>query len=244
MNLWLKSESDEPGLASSKKQPRICVSIAVRGSLALITRKAQEAIDYGADMVEIRLDYLDRVNVPLLRRYLTGLENRLILTCRKRDEGGRFGGSEKERVRILTEIAEWDGPMLDIELSTIQRNSTLFKSKSENIIISWHDFKRTPGRPILLRKVEEAMQLGGIAKIVTTARNVTDNATILSLYKAAHKGSLIAFCMGEKGMISRILSPMVGSPLAYTFFGSNPVVPGQFSLDEFRDLYGIMSLGT
>ncbi len=243
MNLWLKSEFDDR-VASSTRQPRICVSIGLKGSLPLIKREAQAAIHYGADMVEIRLDYLDHVNVPRLRRYLAGLENRLILTCRKRSEGGRFDGSEKERVNILTEIAEWDGPLLDVELSTIRRNSTLFKSKPGSMIISWHDFNRTPGRRILLGKVEEAIRFGGIAKIVTTARSVKDNTTILSLYKAADRGSLIAFCMGEKGMISRILSPMVGSPLAYTFFGPRPVAPGQFSLEEFRGLYGIMGFGT
>lgn len=244
MNLWLKSEFDETRVASFKRQPRICVSIGVKGSLPLIRRKAQEAIHYGADMVEIRLDYLDRVNVPQLRRYLTGLEDRLILTCRKRSEGGRFAGSEKERVDILAEVAEWDGPLLDVELSTIRRNSSLFKSKLGDMIISWHDFNRTPERRILLHKVEEAIRLGGIAKIVTTAKRVKDNTTILSLYRAADKGSLIAFCMGEKGMISRILSPIVGSPLAYTFFGPRPVAPGQFSLDDFRGLYGIMGFDT
>lgn len=243
MNLWLKSEFDGR-VASSTRQPRICVSIGLKGSLPLIKRAAQAAIHYGADMVEIRLDYLDRVNVPRLRRYLAGLENRLILTCRKRSEGGRFDGSEKERVNILSEIADWDGPLLDVELSTIRRNSTLFKSKPGSMIISWHDFNGTPGRRILLGKVEEAIRFGGIAKIVTTARSVKDNTTILSLYKAADRGSLIAFCMGEKGMISRILSPMVGSPLAYTFFGPRPVAPGQFSLEEFRGLYGIMGFGT
>lgn len=243
MNLSLKSEY-RPRVDRFVGPPRICVSVGVRASLSRIRNTAQNAIDHGADLVEIRLDYLEHVDVGSVRRHLHGLEDQLILTCRKKNEGGRFAGSDRERVDILAELAEWDGPLLDVELSTMQKEAGRFKSKSGNLIISWHDFQRTPRKQIMSGMVKEISQLGGVAKIITTAKNVKDNVTILSLYKVVERGSLIAFCMGEKGMISRLLSPMAGSPLTYTYIGRSPVAPGQFSLEEFRDLYGIMGIGT
>lgn len=222
--------------------PSICASVAVP-SIKTVKKKVISSLDGGADLVEIRLDHIKTIDMNLMKAQMIEVEEKLILTCRRRDEGGQFIGRENERLEILSEMMDWKGPMKDIELRTVLDHPELFKNQRD-LIISWHDLKRTPRRELLMEKIRLARKFGMIVKIVTMATDFEDNARLLSLYKDQERGSLIAFCMGEKGLISRILAPTLGSPFTFAYSGRNAVAPGQLRLQELRDLYGIMSIGT
>ena len=71
-------------------------------------------------------------------------------------------------------------------------------------------------------------------KIVTTAKTVSDIPKILSLYDNKNT-RLIAFCMGDIGKISRLLSLFLGSPFTYVSLGK-PIAPGQLKLNEVKSM--------
>ncbi|MEM3172128.1 MAG: type I 3-dehydroquinate dehydratase, partial [Candidatus Nitrosotenuis sp.] len=94
-----------------------------------------------SDYVEIRFDFLKPEKVPealhLVRRYL----GRCVCTLRPKSEGGRFEGSEEERISILKLIAEYGPYLLDVEFSTISKNMRLrnyIRSTGSEILVSWH----------------------------------------------------------------------------------------------------------
>ena len=75
-------------------------------------------------------------------------------------------------------------------------------------------------------------------KIVSTAKSTDDSTRMLELYNKKGKNNLIAFAMGDKGKISRILCLYLGSPYTYVSLGK-AVAPGQFSVDEVNRIINL-----
>ncbi|MFX1298201.1 MAG: type I 3-dehydroquinate dehydratase, partial [Promethearchaeota archaeon] len=85
---------------------------------------------------------------------------------------------------------------------------------------------------IILKAVK---QQADYVKIIGTATCVEDNIKMLSLPQFAEKYEIqiVAFAMGRKGTISRILSPIFGA--AFTFASlDEPTAPGQIQVQEMK----------
>ena len=131
--------------------------------------------------------------------------------------------------------------MLDVEFNTLKRNAALrryLRSAGTSLLVSWHDFKKTPGPAELERRMREMGRMSPNVKIVGTARTAGDSNRMLGLYGKRRGKNLIAFAMGDPGRISRILCLYLGSPYTYVSLG-RPVAPGQFSVDEVRKITGM-----
>lgn len=215
---------------------KTCTSIAetTPRRLSVVLQKALKRSDYA----EIRFDFLRPEAVPealqLVKRHL----HRSVCTLRPETEGGRFQGTEKDRISILKLIAEYNPYLLDVEFSTLSKNKELLnyvKKTGTQILVSWHDFEKTPSFAALSERLRKMQRVAKYVKIVTTANSIKDSTTVLSLYRKQNS-KLIAFAMGDFGRISRILCLYLGSPYTYVSFGK-PVAPGQFSLDEVKSLF-------
>lgn len=71
---------------------------------------------------------------------------------------------------------------------------------------------------------------GNVSKIITKANDIEDNLIVLSLIKYA-KSKIITLAMGEKGIISRIFSPLFGGFFTFTSL-DEPTAPGQINIDD------------
>ena len=218
---------------------KTCVSIAEKTpkKLKQTLTKALKKSDYA----EIRFDFLNPNSVPdalhLIRKDL----RRCVSTLRPIREGGKFSGSEKNRVSIIKLIAEYDPFLLDIEYDTLRKNKNLqryLKSTGTRTLVSWHNFKQTPDISILKKKLLEMKKFSNNIKIVTMAKSINDGSRILSLYNNSKNVKLIAFSMGNFGKMSRLLCLLLGSPYTYVSLGK-PIAPGQFRLDEVKSIFTI-----
>ena len=217
---------------------RTCVTLAesspakLRSSLTKALRRS--------DYVELRFDFMEPSKVPLALSLSKKDMKKCICTLRPKSGGGKFSGSEKNRLSILKLIAEYDPYLLDVEYSTIKKNKDLrqyLKRAKTNLLVSWHDFKKTPNSNSLKNMLNKMSKFSRNIKIVTTAKSIADAMKVLSLYKDLPKDSkLIAFAMGDYGRMSRILCTHIGSPYTYVSLGK-PVAPGQFSLDEVKSIF-------
>ena len=191
-----------------------------------------------SDFAEIRFDYLKKADIPIVLEDIKKSLSRCVCTLRPRSEGGVFIGKEDERRLILRLIAEYNPFLLDVEFNAIQKDkklaSYLRKTKCK-LLISWHDFKKTPNESQLRSKFNKMAKFSDIVKIVTVANSVSDASRLLSLYSIKSKNETIAFCMGEQGKFSRILCLHLGSPFTYVSLGK-AIAPGQFSLREIKSL--------
>jgi len=218
---------------------KTCVSVAEKTPKRLhqALRRALKKSEYA----ELRLDFLKPIQVPdaldLAKRSL----KRCVCTLRPKTEGGAFSGTERERVSILKLIAEYRPYLMDVELSTMSENRDLaryIRSTKTQVLVSWHDFRKTPKTAELAEKLREMRRFSNHVKMVTTAKSPDDASRILSVYGRSAKTNLIAFAMGDAGRISRILCLYLGSPYTYASLG-RAVAPGQFSADEVKRIAGL-----
>jgi len=194
-----------------------------------------------SDYVELRFDFLKAEQIPQVLETVKKDLKKIVCTLRPKTEGGKFAGNEKERISILKLIAEYNPFLLDIEFNTMKQNKDLvkyLKTTKTKLLISWHDFKKTPSLAELKKKLNQMSKFSSNVKIVTTAKLPNDSARVLQLYSKKEKISLIAFTMGNPGRISRILSLYLGSPYIYVSLGK-PIAPGQFSLDEVKKIINL-----
>ena len=215
---------------------RTCVSIAEKTpqKLKQVLKIALKKSDY----VEVRFDFLKIEQIPNAIEVIKKDLNKTVCTLRPKTEGGKFLGNEKERIAIIKLIAEYNPFLLDIEFNTLKKNSSLvkyLKSTKTNLLVSWHDFKKTPNSTELKKKINQMSKFSSNVKIVSTAKSTDDSTRMLELYSKKGKNNLISFAMGDFGRISRILCLYLGSPYTYVSLGK-AIAPGQFSVDEVKKI--------
>ena len=215
---------------------KTCASVAEKTPKRLkqTLTKALKKSDYA----EIRFDFLNPNTVPDALQLIRKDLRKCVCTLRPVSEGGKFAGSEKNRISIMKLIAEYNPFLLDIELNTLTKNKNLrryLKNTGTGILVSWHNFKQTPGISVLKKKLAQMKKFSNNIKSVTMAKSINDATQVLSLYKN-NDTELIAFSMGNYGRVSRILCLFLGSPYTYVSLGK-PVAPGQFSVDEVKSIF-------
>ena len=73
-----------------------------------------------------------------------------------------------------------------------------------------------------------------ISKIVITASSFKEVQRILN-YQLEAPSNTIAFAMGSKGSISRIVSLLYGAPFTYAYL-DRPVAEGQLSVSQMQQI--------
>jgi len=116
------------------------------------------------------------------------------------------------------------------------------KDRRPGLIVSSHDFSGRPDR--LYQIVEQLNQSGGdVVKIVWTARSIRDNLEAFEILQKRVKPT-IALCMGEAGLISRVLAKKFGAFLTFAALDADhAAAPGQLAVAEMKNLYRWDALG-
>ncbi len=169
----------------------------------------------------------------------------MIATCRRAANGGKFRGSVVSQLDILSKAAAAGCQLLDLELQTASKckPAQLQKLRSKAaLILSFHDFRAT-------KKLDETLEKmtaypADFYKVVSTATTLADNVTLIKfLAREGDRHSLISMCMGEQGIISRVLGVRAGS--VFTFASATAgeeTAPGQVTAQELRNVYRIEQL--
>jgi len=208
----------------------ICVTIG-RSRHKRMIAEHQFLVEQGAELVELRLDYIGRaVN---LSRLIDNRPGPVVVTARRREDGGRWMKSEEERQMLLRSAIAAGVEYVDLEADIASEIPRYGKTKR---IISFHDMEQTPEN---LPELHAAMaeEDADIVKIASMANRFADNVRMIDLVRNA-KIPTIGICMGELGMITRLLAERLGSPFTYaTFSGGKQMAPGQMDWKQMRDLY-------
>ena len=192
------------------------------------------------DLLEIRVDQFRKLTLQYLqdnlkKRHQTRLP--LILTIRNQvKEGGQRKISDKLKQDLFEAGIDFV-QAIDIELSSplLKPVVKLAKKKKKTIIISVHNFQITPTRPILEKILKTAKRQGAdIVKIAAHAKSQDDFIRLLEFTIRHRKDKVITLSMGKLGSISRLLFPVVGSILTYSFIGK-PFAPGQIPIKTLQE---------
>ena len=223
--------------------PKVCLAVSADTVDEML--EIAEGMARDNPFVEFRLDYLKQplAAIPKIRRFLeTHQYVTAIATCRRADNGGKFKGSLASELDVLNKAHAAGCQIIDLELESALKTKPEVLArlrKSAGVIISFHDFRATRN---LEPTIEKMLKMpADFYKIVTTATTLSDNVTMMKfLQTQSDKHALIGVCMGEQGIISRVLSVRAGS--VFTFGAVNAdlkTAPGQVSARDLRGIYRI-----
>lgn len=208
----------------------ICVSIG-RGRHKHMIAEHRHLADQGAELVELRLDYINgTVN---LKRLLADKPCPVVISCRREQDGGRWAGTEDERVMLLRSAIVSGVDYVDLEEDVATDIPRYGNTKR---IIGLHDFHQTPNDLAAVAQRLAALD-ADIVKLATMANSPHDNVRMLETIRNA-EFPVVGMCMGEIGTPSRILAARYGAPFTYaTFHHERTLAPGQLSYRQMTDIY-------
>jgi len=223
--------------------PRVCVAVTAPDPAQLLDKA--EGLVRDNPFLEFRLDYLPKpgLALPKIRSFFEMFPHAVVIaTCRRAPSGGKFRGSVASQLELLSKAAEAGCQLVDVELQTALKckGEKLQKLRSRAaLILSFHDFHGTKKLPETLEKMRNYP--ADFYKVVSTATTLTDNVTMMKfLEKESDRHSLVGLCMGEQGIISRVLGVRAGS--AFTFASVSEeerTAPGQVTAQDLRSVYRI-----
>lgn len=220
------------GLALGKA-PLIC-AVLVKSIKSVEINRALKA---GAKMLEFRLDTFNKREIkhlPIVLKRFKARKIPLLLTIRSTKEGGKGRLTDSERLSLFIELIPlFDA--IDIELSSkriLKKVISEAKGKRKPVIVSFHNFKATPGREKLLKIIKEARRAGADAVKIAAKVKSKDELKRLAGILIDNK-DLIVIAMGSGGSASRVFFPMLGSLITYAgISGAN--APGQLSINKLK----------
>ena len=216
--------------------PRIC-AVIVDNDLEAVSKVAPLV-----DLYEVRLDLIGDGWRELVKQ----LDKPWLASNRTAGEGGRWRGSEAKRIEALVEAVGLGADIIDIELGTENLTETVKLIKQgAKCLLSYHDLTGTPPLDAMKEIVRRQLAAGAdICKLVTTARKFEDNLAVLQLITDFPRARVVSFAMGDLGLISRILCPLVGGDFSYASVAEGKEsAPGQLTVRDLNRIYGMLSDG-
>jgi 3-dehydroquinate dehydratase/shikimate dehydrogenase len=226
---------------------KICVAI-IGSTPAEMIEKAHSALR-DSQFLEFRLDFLPKplAALPKLKEFLYERgECTAIATCRREANGGKFKGSIATEMEVLHKAAAAGFHLVDVELETAEalKRGELDKLRARGIglIISHHDFSTTKDLDKVFDRIRPFEP--EIIKVVSTAKNLVDNVTMMHfLERTRDLANVVGICMGDQGIISRVLGLRAGS--MFTFAAASvgeETAPGQIAARTLMDTFRVDQL--
>lgn len=235
--------------------PKICTSITGIDDNEIILQ-SEHIKSLPVDLIEWRADYYNCVDneksvLTILKKITTILKDKpLIFTFRSAIEGGEKELCLEKYFSLNRSVIESNyGDIIDIELNknedSLKELISFAHSKNKKVIVSNHDFNKTPDKNEIVRRLKRAQELGAdIPKIAVMPNNEEDVIALLEasvlMKKRYAKGPFIIMSMAGKGLVSRIFGEVFGSDVTFAA-AKKPSAPGQISVEDLRYVINLVN---
>jgi len=221
-----------------------------------VLAQARRAMSAGAEMLELRTDYLAGLTLDRAAAAIGGVRALrspaipMIVTCRDGREGGVHGYPGALRTAVLQQAVRLGAAFIDLELENFHEDETkeailsaLAESSHTRLILSAHSFDGPfEDLAALCAGVRIACPTA-VPKLVYQANHINECFAAFDLLQEEDE-DIIVLCMGQAGLISRILANKVGSLVTFVSLDTDSATaPGQLTIGQYRDLYRADSLG-
>ena len=229
------------------KQPLICVPLIGTTNEEII-KEALAAQESDADVVEWRVDHYKHAAdvqavLDVLSHIRTTLKSKVLLfTFRTLEEGGKRPYSLTQ-YKILCKAAAESGLIdwIDIELEKAEFLGRQFikeiKAAKVKLILSNHDFERTPEDAVLILRIGIMNQFGAdIGKLAMMPNQIQDVLRLMGIITKArgfNQLPLAIMSMGDLGKISRVSGSLTGSVFTFASLGEASA-PGQIPVEHMQ----------
>lgn len=208
------------------KKIKICTPVI--GKTLKEFLKNLDRVQEVSEMVELRIDKIKNLSEQDLKLIRTKTVKEVIFTSRRKE--------------IILKALKLEFDYVDVDLSLI-KELKLLKSKKTKIIVSFHDFKKTPGIKELTMIINVMRKYN--AEVLKIAIMVNDDQDVKNLFQILlnkkKDEKMIVVGMGEKGKITRILGPLLGSFLTFASTQSGKTAQGQIDIMKLKKIYQLIS---
>jgi 3-dehydroquinate dehydratase/shikimate dehydrogenase len=233
----------------------LAVPIAAK-NIDQAARQIKVARAAGAEMLELRTDYIENLSVSAVEKLIAEVKSTgrksipIIVTCRDTRQGGAINYPLRLRVDVLTAALQAGVELIDIEyenfLHTDYRERiarAISESTKARPIISAHNFEtKFDNIGKLYRRIQTSYP-AAIPKLVYAANHINDCFEAFDLLRGTG-GDRIVFCMGEAGLISRIIAKKLNSFVTFASIDDDTATaPGQLTCRLLKKMYRYDSIG-
>lgn len=209
--------------------PLVVGTLTTRAALAAFPPACHDA----CDIVEVRLDEIGVF--PGWREACRKIEaagRPVMLTLRSKGDGGKSELSASERQALLTQAAAC-ASIIDVEYNSDspEKIRPAVQAAGKMLLVSYHDFARTPARAELEKIIAAAALHATAVKIAVMVNHDADLLTLAAVLRERRPVPLCLIGMGAKGTPTRTAYPGLGSCLTYGYLDSASA-PGQLSARE------------
>jgi 3-dehydroquinate dehydratase I len=243
------------GITIGEGAPKICVPM-VGKTIAELTEEAQFLNTVDLDVVEWRVDFFEQVEeLEKVKEVLSTIrsilnDTPLIFTFRSAREGGEKEVSTSyyfELNKVMAESGQID--IVDVELfnneESIKTLISVAHSHNVYVIVSNHDFAKTPEKEEIIRRLRKAQELGcDLPKIAVMPQSTSDVLTLLdatnTMVEQYADRPIITMSMAGKGIVSRLAGEIFGSALTFGA-AKKASAPGQVPITELRNILSLIN---
>lgn len=230
--------------------PKICVPL-VGHTREQLLEEGKNLVFYGADIAEWRVDFYEHSSVTedviktaeMLQEILGEIP--LLFTFRTKGEGGEkeISGEDYKNLNLAAASSGFVD-IIDVEAFFDENLAREIiegvHQAGKKVIASNHDFKKTPEKEEIIRRLVYMRELGGdIPKIAVMPQSKEDVLALVSATLEAAENRLdcpiITMSMGKMGMVSRVSGELFGSALTFGTVGKASA-PGQIPVEKLRSI--------
>jgi len=204
----------------------------------------------GAEMLELRTDYFENLNVDLVKKLIVEARSAakpslpVIVTCRDKKQGGVIDYPQQLRIEVLTAALKAGAEFIDCEYDNFlsaevqeKIKVALAEGSKTRLILSAHNFDSRFEDIDGLYEDILTVYPAAIIKLVYIAKHINDCFEAFDLL-ANRSGDLIVFCMGAAGIISRIIGKKLNSFVTFASIDDkSATAPGQLTIEQLKKLY-------
>ena len=222
--------------------PKVCVPIVEDNDEAILD-KLKEFDQLDVDIIELRIDFyknilqFDALKNLFLNIAALQIKKPIILTIRTAAEGGEIEIDPKDYFHVYElgiESKAFD--IYDVELSSgtnaIITLNNMIHEANRKVIMSSHDFTRTPSLDTMLEKIKQMDSLeADIIKLAVMPEDYKDVLLVLEMTLRANEiydKPIVTMSMSNLGIATRILGEQFGSAIT---FGKDNVASASGQID-------------
>jgi 3-dehydroquinate dehydratase/shikimate dehydrogenase len=207
----------------------ICISIAQesrRLALADLFNAGRQC-----DLVEIRLDCFEKA--PDVGELLAAKRGPVIMSCRREQDGGRWKGSEEERLALLRQCIISKAEYVEIESDVADQ---IRRFPPAQRVISYTNLKETPAD---IGDIYDEMQKknADVIKLTTLARTPEEAWPLVQIV-ARQLVPTVVVGLGKPGVMLSVLGKKIGAPWTYAALERGmEAYPGQPTVTDLKEVY-------
>lgn len=238
--------------------PAICAPLVGRNRAALAAEGAAVAAKK-PDLLEWRVDFFERIADTAevvaagqaVRQAAGGIP--ILFTRRSQREGGHPIPLSEPQVLALYEAVAQSGSVdaMDFEMENapadVAQARALTQAHGLPLVLSFHDFQKTPAADELVARFAQAHALGAdVAKVAVMPQSLADVHRLLGATLQASESlpiPVISMAMGALGAVSRLCGGVFGSALTFAV-GSTASAPGQMPIEDVRTALAVLQRAT